>query len=295
MKDNKLSSKDWELISAYLDNELNPRDKARVEERLKTRPEYKEALDGLHRTKVILQKAPVRKVPRNFTLTAADVQPVKVARWIPAMQWSSVAVALVAVFLFAYQLVPGFISPQPGATPDLAVLEAPMEMAAAESTAADTPEIIYWGGPPLPEGEIYGKGGGGSGIDCSQPGVMCGGGAESMPIGGGGDGVPPLEMPFPQPPIPNTLPDLQADSDARATAAATEPVTGTGPVLGVRPETEQGEKLTEPAELLAVEREVEQESERQTRGWILGAAGALLAAGIGLFIAATIARRKSLS
>ena len=73
----QLSTKDWELLSSYLDGELNPREKARVEVLLSAQPDYKEALDGLRRTKSILHRAPVRKVPHNFTLTAADVQPVK--------------------------------------------------------------------------------------------------------------------------------------------------------------------------------------------------------------------------
>lgn len=278
----KLSSKDWELISAYVDDELNPREKARVEDRLKTHPGYKEALEGLHRTKAILQKTPVRKVPRNFTLTAADVQPVKVKGWIPTMQWSSVAVALVAVFLFAVQLVPGFSDPQFGniqqaAQPEPTV-EA-MEMDAATAAAEPTPEVIYWGGPPLTGDMAFGMGGG----------------AESPPVGGGGEGIQPGQMVFPQPPIPNPLPDLQADSTARATAAPSQPVTGSGPVLGVRPESEQGKALPETRAFLAAEDEQETDRSAQNPPWILGAAGGLLVIAIGMFVFAVIARRKTLS
>ncbi|MHB1339456.1 MAG: anti-sigma factor family protein [Bellilinea sp.] len=295
---NKLSSKDWELISAYLDNELAPREKTRAEEYLNTRPEFKEALEGLRRTKTILQKAPVHKVPRNFTLTAADVQPVKIARWIPTMQWSSAAVALVAVFLFAYQLVPGLTGRQLRASEDLAANvpgEAAMEMAVPMAVSESPPDVIYWGGPPQIADQAFGMGGGGA-ADCSQPGVMCGGGAaDSLAVGGGGEGPLPPAMPFPQPPIPNPLPDLQTDSDAKAAAIPTEPVTGTGPVLGVRPVEEQGETLPETMSALTAVSEEDMAGERQTSPWILGAAGGLLALAIGLFVAAMIARRKSLS
>lgn len=291
---NKLSSKDWELISAYLDDELEPREKTRVEEYLNNRPEFKEALEGLRRTKTILQKAPVHKVPRNFTLTAADVQPVKIARWIPTMQWSSAAVALVAVFLFAYQLVPGF---QLKTSEDLAAnapAETAMEMAAPMTESESPPGVIYWGGPPQVADQAFGKGGGAA--DCSRPGAMCGGGAaDSPPTGGGGEGPLPQENPFPQPPIPNPLPDLQTDSDARAAAKPTEPVSGTGPVLGVRPVEEQGETLPETMSALTAVSEEDLVGERQTSPWILGAAGGLLALAIGLFVAAMIARRKTLS
>lgn len=291
---NKLSSKEWELISAYLDNELEPREKTRVEEYLNNRLEFKEALEGLRRTKTILQKAPVHKVPRNFTLTAADVQPVKIARWIPTMQWSSAAVALVAVFLFAYQLVPGL---QLKASRDLASNapeETAMEMAAPMAASASPPEVIYWGGPPWFADQVSGRGGGGA-ADCSQVGGMCGGGDGSLAVGGGGEGPLPPEMPFPQPPIPNPLPDLQTATDSKAAAIAPEPVSGTGPVLGVRPVEEQGEKLPETMDALTAASEEDLGGERQTSPWILGAAGGLLAFAIGLFVAAMIARRKLLS
>lgn len=295
MKDNKLSSKDWELISAYLDNELNAQEKARMEERIKIHPEYKEAIDGLRRTKTILARAPVRKVPRNFTLTLADVQSVRSPRWIPVMQWSSAVVAMIAVFLFAYQLLPGLPGTQRTST-DLAAVsptESPMEMAAPETMAAAeaTPEIIYWGGAPLPSGG-YGMGGGDSG--CGAPNAMCGGGAADG-IGGGGGGAPVTEMPFPQPPIPNPLPDLQPTSAAKVAAVPAEPVTGTGPVLGVRSEEEQGEVLPETGlyapDVSTASREAES---APARTWMLAAAAGLLALAVGLFIAGVVIRRKAL-
>ncbi|HWR67024.1 MAG TPA: hypothetical protein VN364_12985, partial [Bellilinea sp.] len=177
----QLSTKDWELLSSYLDDMLNPREKSRVETLLSTQPEYKEALEGLRRTKSILHRAPVRKVPHNFTLTAADAQPVKAFRWLPTMQWSSAAAALIAVFLFAYQLVPGFsgvltTASQKSADSELSATGlAPTEAAdlavpmAAAQSAAGPPEVIYWGGPPLPAGPAMGMGGGGGGGVGSGP------------------------------------------------------------------------------------------------------------------------------
>lgn len=297
MKDNKLSSKEWELISAYLDNELNAQEKARVEERIKTQSEYQEAVNGLRRTKAILQKAPVRKVPRNFTLTAADVQPVRVPRWIPTMQWASAAVALVAVFLFASQMFPGFARQQlnaPTAMESAEPTESPMVAAAPETMAAAeaTPEIIFWGGAPLPSGATGLGGGGGGSADCSAAGAMCGGGA--APIGGGAD-VPVTQMPFPQPPIPNSLPDLQAGTTAKMAAVPSEPISGTGPVLGVRPEGDQGKILRETRVdmyIPAVSSAAHETESAQNSIWLLAGAGALLAAALVLFIGGVMARRK---
>lgn len=294
----QLSTKDWELLSSYLDDMLNPREKARVELLLSTQPEYKDALDGLRRTKSILHRAPVRKVPHNFTLTASDVQPVKLPRWLPTMQWSSAAVALVAVFLFAYQLVPGLSRTGTLATEKAADTQAPSAelaapMAAAESAAA-TPEVIYWGGPPLPGGTAMGMGGGGGGDACSLPGAMCGGGAASGPPLG--VDLAPTEMPFPQPPIPNMLPDLQTQPTEAARIAAKEPVTGTGPILGVRPDEQRGEKLAESpvADAMTVEREglPVQSTAKQTGQILLYAAAGLLLVAIALMITAILLKRK---
>lgn len=301
----QLSSKDWELLSSYVDGELNPRDQARVEAHLSSRPEFQEALDDLRRTKAILRKAPIHKVRRNFMLRAADVQPVKTPRWIPAMQWSSAAVALVAVFLFASQLVPGFrglattasekaVDTEMGA-PELA--QPAQSLAAVPAVDQATPEVIYWGGPPAQANGLGGMGGGGGdgSVDCSVSGAMCGGGAPDLAVGGGAEGREATQMPFPQPPIPNTLPDLQTQPTQPARSAiAAEPVTGAGPILGVRPDADQGAVLPEtitPAESLAVSDEAEP---RSTGPLLLIAASILLALAVGLMIAALILKRKLL-
>ncbi|HWR66286.1 MAG TPA: hypothetical protein VN364_09210, partial [Bellilinea sp.] len=232
------------------------------------------------------------KVPHNFTLTAVDVQPVKAFRWLPTMQWSSVAAALIAVFLFAYQLVPGFSGAfttasqkanQPNATglapTETADLAAPM--AVAESALA-APEVIYWGGPPLPAGPAMGMGGGG------------GGGAGSGPPLG--VNLAPTEMPFPQPPIPNSLPDLQTQPTEAVRIAAKEPITGTGPILGVRPDEQRGQKLAESttADAQAVEREglPAPQPAQQPRQVLLIVAAGLLFVAIALMVAAILLKRK---
>ena len=289
----QLSTKDWELLSSYLDGELNPREKARVEVLLNAQPDYKEALDGLRRTKSILHRAPVRKVPHNFTLTAADVQPVKTPGWLPTMQWSSVAAALVAVFLFVYQLVPGLSGARATLTDKSVDNSAPTQelaapQAAAGIAAAATPEIIFWGGPPAPVGAATGLGGGGGGGsgqpgDCSAAGAMCGGGAAEPA---------PTEMPFPQPPIPNSLPDLQLQPTEAVRIAAKEPVTGTGPILGVRPEEQQGTTLASSARGEASSTERESTPTRQPRQILIIVAGGLLLIAIALMVAAILLKRK---
>lgn len=64
-----MNQRDLELLSAYLDGELNPSDSARLEARLKTNPELVSVLDDLRAARTLLRKLPKRRAPRNFTLT----------------------------------------------------------------------------------------------------------------------------------------------------------------------------------------------------------------------------------
>lgn len=67
----QIKPRDWESLSAYLDNQLNPSDRIAIEARLKGDPELQTALKELRRTHLILRHAPRYRVPRTFTLTSA--------------------------------------------------------------------------------------------------------------------------------------------------------------------------------------------------------------------------------
>jgi hypothetical protein len=58
-----------ELISSYLDGQLNTSESARLETRLTADPELASVLHDLRSARGILRKLPARKAPRNFTLT----------------------------------------------------------------------------------------------------------------------------------------------------------------------------------------------------------------------------------
>jgi len=64
-----MNRRDIELLSAYLDGQLNAVDSARLEARLNTDLELDSALRSLRTARSVLQKLPTRKAPRNFTLT----------------------------------------------------------------------------------------------------------------------------------------------------------------------------------------------------------------------------------
>ena len=64
-----MNQRDLELLSSYLDGQLNPSDITRLEARLNTDPQLVSALDDLRAARTLLRKLPQRRAPRNFTLT----------------------------------------------------------------------------------------------------------------------------------------------------------------------------------------------------------------------------------
>ncbi len=61
----------YEALSAYLDNELQARERASLEVELKRRPELRRALSELRQTRALLRTQPRMRAPRNFTLSPA--------------------------------------------------------------------------------------------------------------------------------------------------------------------------------------------------------------------------------
>jgi anti-sigma factor RsiW len=73
----KKSEHQWveESLSAYIDGELSPREKSRVEEHLKECRACSESLTTLRQTVALLQELPVLPAPRSFAVRPAVVRP----------------------------------------------------------------------------------------------------------------------------------------------------------------------------------------------------------------------------
>jgi len=220
------SPKDWQLLSNYLDRQLSDQDFVVVEKRLATEPELQNALQEMQQTRYLLQHAKTMPVPRNFTLTpemAAILRPAKK----PLIPFFSFASAIAAIFLIVVLLIdflPGMLQGEMMAksaeTNEMLAMEAAPTMAADQSLeSSDAPMIIEWG-VPGPRGV-----GGGGGDPEYSSGVT-----SSLPIGGGVDNPPDvyeeLEMPkeIPAPGI----------ASAELKSGEAEPITGAGPILGIR-------------------------------------------------------------
>ncbi len=293
----QLSPKDLILLSSYLDDELDPREKARVEARLQAQPALRDALESLQRTKVVLRRAPARRVPHNFTLPAsmARTKPARAFRVVPGLLWSSAAVAIVSILFVVGTLVSTqiFGARMAAAPRDLTSNQPELEAPAAQATQA--PPIVVWGGA-TGQGGATGSGG-------AAEGTGIGGGA-----GAGGSGQF-IIYPTQPPSILKAAPVGTATSEfglppeaATPTPEATippptsAPLTGSGPILGVAPTEQQGEILPETnRQLLPVVAAADTQRGTQTQilpllAWIgIG----LFVLAVGLFLAAVILRRKA--
>ena len=63
--------REWEELSAYLDEQLAPRERARLEKSLQARADLRAELAELKRTRMLLRSQPAIRSPRNFILTRA--------------------------------------------------------------------------------------------------------------------------------------------------------------------------------------------------------------------------------
>jgi hypothetical protein len=67
--DNKISERDIETLSAYLDGQVNAPERAKLEARLRIDNEFRSVYENLRSTKALLRSAPKIRAPRNYTLS----------------------------------------------------------------------------------------------------------------------------------------------------------------------------------------------------------------------------------
>ncbi len=198
----ELKNKDWEMISAYLDESLSPAELKRIEARLESDPEYQKAFDEIAYTRRLLRSLPQKRAPHNFTLTPSTIgakTPLRIPWLQPALSFVSVAATAALVVLFAgTYLLRGAGSAKPVAyAPEMATDNYNQ---AAETLSA--PAIINWN-------PIMGMGGGGGGAP-DESGIYKGGigGAEGMVV----------QQPMPEGAAPTLEPTIGALTAPLSTA-----------------------------------------------------------------------------
>lgn len=109
-----MNRRDLELLSSYLDGQLKPSDSARLEVRLSKDPDLRAVLEDLRATRSLLRQLPMRKAPRNFTLTPEMVgKNPPLPRSYPAFKFMATA----ASFLLFFTLGVNFLAPQLASAP----------------------------------------------------------------------------------------------------------------------------------------------------------------------------------
>ncbi len=219
------SPKDWQLLSNYLDGQLSNREVLILEKRLNQENPLKEAFQDLQQTRYLLQHAKRVPVPRSFMLSpemAGQINPPRKPLF-PIFSFASVIATVFLVVVILFEFLPGMLSgassPKSASNEMLAMDAAPM--AAEAMDAAEAPQIIEWGHP---QAEFQGgMGGGGADMEMLAAAPMA---AEIETE----DGI--SEMPAEEPaPLAEEERSMMKQADA-------EPITGAGPILGIRPAEE---------------------------------------------------------
>jgi hypothetical protein len=136
---NTQMSPDFEQLSAYVDNQLSPAEKAALEARLAKEPELEATLSDLRRTVSAVRSLPTVKPPRSFTLTPQQVG--ARARRGPLFPIYRLAAALCTLLLaFAVARDLTISSLGASATPDMITQSgAGTPLAAPKAAVLDTP------------------------------------------------------------------------------------------------------------------------------------------------------------
>ena len=117
MINRNISPSEWEALSAYLDHQLSAKERARLEIQLETRPEMRQGLQELQRTRAVIRSAPQPRAPRNFTLTPemAGVRSRTSSSpgAFPVLRLASVLATIFFVIVFMGDLVSTRLQPAP--------------------------------------------------------------------------------------------------------------------------------------------------------------------------------------
>ncbi|MDY6866979.1 MAG: hypothetical protein SVT56_03610 [Chloroflexota bacterium] len=247
MNNDRRQIHELEILSAYLDNVLDPIDRKKLEERLKLEPELRERLENLRRTKITLGALPRLKAPRNFTLTPEMVtvrKPKRKPLFIYLRLAASFA-AILLVVLVGFELIWG------GRMGSEARLAAEAPVMEADSLAAEaTPEpLILWGrleggGGAGSQESVTGYGGVGGVVpeNEEQPKMM----EEAVPMEEPVEGEEQAE---------EMVEDMPEDAEISKAAGEAEEVS----ILGLNPE-EGGETLSRSEPQI-------KDQEITTKGW----------------------------
>jgi hypothetical protein len=236
MKKERDRIEELNMLSAYLDNELEAEELEKLKSRLEQDPGLRQKLENFRQTKVLISRLDRLNAPRNYTLTPDMVQ-VRRSKTKPlfsTLRFASSFAAILLIALFGVQALLGG-----GFLPSMTA-EAPM-MEAARVEDESTPEpLILWAEPgaggAVPEGY-----GGGSADGISEDRFIL---EEPMQD----EEIAPKDQPVEQPEVPPDLEQAPEESLELESLPTEKDLEGSSPILGINTE-QSGEVLdsSEPA------------------------------------------------
>ena len=166
---NQLTARDYELISAYLDNQLSSKEREQFEARLKTEPALQKELQEINKTRMILRTLPKLKAPRNYYIKAATKRVSPRLRLAPVFGIISAVASVILILLifgstFFSNAGPIAMAPAPQEPSEtIAVQSLPERSVAKEITPTIEPPAVMMQAPSIPApsstttGEIAGE------------------------------------------------------------------------------------------------------------------------------------------
>ena len=165
MPGSRLSAREFEKLSAYVDGQLSARKMAVLEKKIRSNAVYQETLAELQETKRLLRSVPLKQVPHNFTLTSqmAGIRTARPAHLFPVLSISSAVAGVLVVVSLAIEmlgapLLAGARMPMMAKeVPEAAIVFESEDMESVVTT--ETPMIIQWNESGAAD-QAAGKGGG---------------------------------------------------------------------------------------------------------------------------------------
>jgi hypothetical protein len=175
---NQITSRDYELISAYLDNQLGSQERERFEARLKIDPVLQKELNELSQTRSLLHSMPKIRAPRNYYITPQVVSKTVDSR--PPMRWapvrgivSAIATILLVMVIFGdtfltsttpVALAPASVSLSPAAPAESVSVQQEVQRSEVSTTSpTEAPPMVLMQAPviesPMPPQDTMTVGG----------------------------------------------------------------------------------------------------------------------------------------
>jgi anti-sigma factor RsiW len=148
----RLTSRDLEILSIYLDGQLTDSERTNLESRLQVETDLQMALQEMSRTRAVLRATPVLRAPRNYTLKPEMVKVRRQTQHLyPFLRLASALASILFVLAFVGDLI---FQGAPVQAPVAVVQQGvTLEAEALEEAAATEQMLMQSKAPPVPAAE----------------------------------------------------------------------------------------------------------------------------------------------